>query len=70
MAYQLLVICGYFSFKINVWNTTSGSLVHTLEEHSKVPSRTKGVIALDVLKNGSLVSEASDYLIKIWSEIS
>jgi len=66
----LLVSSGYFSFKINVWNTTSGSLVHTLEEHSRVTSRTSGVIALDVLENGSLVSGASDYLIKIWSEIS
>jgi WD40 repeat protein len=65
----LLVSCGYFSFKINVWNTTSGSLVHTLEEHSQVRSRTMGVIALDVLENGSLVSGASDYLIKIWNEI-
>jgi WD40 repeat protein len=66
---DLLVSCGHFSFKINVWNTTSGSLVHTLEERSKVPSRTMGVIALDILENGSFVSGASDYLIKIWNEI-
>ena len=65
----LLVSCGYSSFKINVWNTTSGSLVHTLEEHSQVRSRTMGVIALDILENGSFVSGASDYLIKIWNEI-
>ncbi len=61
----LLSSCGHLSFKINVWNTASGSLVHTLEEHSQVPSKTIGVIASDVLENVSLVSGAGDYLIKI-----
>jgi WD40 repeat protein len=50
------------SFKVNIWNVTSGQVKLSLSH--------QGVYALEQLNNSNLVSVGSNRLIKIWSTIT